>query len=171
MTRRRSNARESDDSFAEVLRREHEKARRQRHEKKFDAQIRALKLPPHACEYRFMAIYLGHDVENKSAKSNREYGLRDRIRDHALLTQAPVKDWRFDFAFPSVRVAVEIEGAPGRGRHTTGKGFTEDIEKYTEATILGWHVLRFTGQQVASGYAINSLIRFFKTLNRERNHD
>lgn len=50
------------------------------------------------------------------------------------------RKWRFDFAFPYVKVAVEIEG---RGRHQTVVGTRQDCEKYNAATLLGWRVLRF----------------------------
>lgn len=48
--------------------------------------------------------------------------------------------WRFDFAFPEQRVAVEIDG---RGRHQTVDGVRKDCEKMNEAARLGWRVLRF----------------------------
>ena len=36
----------------------------------------------------------------------------------------PERKWRFDFAWPERRFAVEIEGiTPGQGRHQTIKGF------------------------------------------------
>lgn len=55
------------------------------------------------------------------------------------------RKWRFDFAFPRHKVAVEIEGGVWtKGRHTRGSGFVKDMEKYNEATRLGWRILRFT---------------------------
>jgi hypothetical protein len=77
------------------------------------------------------------------------------------------RQWRFDFAFgwPSgIRLAVEIEGMVMRqdrqgnwqmgGRHGNIAGFEEDCVKYNTAALLGWTVLRFTGSQVKSGFAI-----------------
>lgn len=65
------------------------------------------------------------------------------------------RKWRFDFAWPALRVAVECEGgtfAPGRhqgrGRHLTSKGFHEDCNKYNIAAVLGWRVLRFDAQHL-----------------------
>jgi very-short-patch-repair endonuclease len=67
----------------------------------------------------------------------------------------PVRMWRFDFAWPENMVAVELEGGLyTSGRHTSIAGFTEDCEKYNEATLLGWRVLRFTGEQVRDGTAL-----------------
>ena len=58
----------------------------------------------------------------------------------------PVRRWRFDFAFPDAKVAVETEGGIWiRGRHSRGKGFENDCFKYSAAAALGWAVLRFTG--------------------------
>jgi very-short-patch-repair endonuclease len=57
----------------------------------------------------------------------------------------PKRRWRFDFAWPAEKIAVECEGGTwSGGRHTRGKGYEGDCEKYNEAVILGWRVLRFT---------------------------
>jgi len=57
----------------------------------------------------------------------------------------PTRRWRFDFAWPSKKIAVEIEGGTWTGgRHTRGAGFQKDCEKYNAAAVLGWTVLRFT---------------------------
>lgn len=52
--------------------------------------------------------------------------------------------WRFDFAWPDRRLAVEVEGGVWvRGRHTRGAGYLKDLEKYNRAVELGWRVLRY----------------------------
>lgn len=61
----------------------------------------------------------------------------DTVREHRF---HPVRKWRFDFAWPSQRVGVEIDG---RGRHQTVAGVRADCEKMNEAIRLGWRVLRF----------------------------
>ena len=62
----------------------------------------------------------------------------------------PTRKWRFDFAVPSLMIAIEIEGGVySRGRHTRGKGYINDMEKYNAAQLLGWQVFRFTPQQHA----------------------
>ena len=49
---------------------------------------------------------------------------------------------------------VEFEGgAWTRGRHTRGKGFIADLEKYNVASGLGYKVFRFTPDQVKRGEA------------------
>lgn len=53
--------------------------------------------------------------------------------------------WRFDFAWPDLRIAVEIEGGVyTRGRHVRPGGYQGDIEKYNAAVLAGWRVLRYT---------------------------
>ena len=55
----------------------------------------------------------------------------------------PTRRWRFDYAIPSHKIALEVEGGVfSKGRHTRGAGFIGDIEKYNEATRLGWRVVR-----------------------------
>ena len=61
----------------------------------------------------------------------------------------PVRRWRFDFAFPEHKVAVEIEGGTfAKSRHTTGTGYEKDCEKYNSAILNGWRVFRFTGKMI-----------------------
>ena len=51
--------------------------------------------------------------------------------------------WRFDFAWPDHRIAVEIEGiTPGGGRHQRFMGFMADATKYEAAMLEGWTVYR-----------------------------
>ena len=65
------------------------------------------------------------------------------------------RQWKFDIAVPAFKWAIEIEGgAWSKGRHTRGKGFIADMEKYNRATADGWQVLRFTPQQVLDGTAM-----------------
>jgi len=57
--------------------------------------------------------------------------------------------WRFDFSNKKLKLAIEIEGGVwNRGRHIRGKGFIADCEKYNQAQLLGWKVLRYTPQQL-----------------------
>ena len=57
----------------------------------------------------------------------------------------PTRRWRFDFANLERMIAVEVEGGVWTGgRHTRGKGFEGDIEKYNCGVALGWRILRTT---------------------------
>lgn len=68
---------------------------------------------------------------------------------------ASPRRWRFDFAWTEHRIAVEVEGgAFVQGRHTRGLAFEADCEKYNEAALLGWRVLRVTPRQITDGQAI-----------------
>ena len=61
----------------------------------------------------------------------------------------PTRRWRFDFAHPVLKIAVEVEGGVWiKGRHTRGKGFLGDLEKYNAAVLLGWKVLRYETKQI-----------------------
>lgn len=73
------------------------------------------------------------------------------------------RQWRFDFAFPEKKLAVEVEGGihlSGRrqGRHTRGAGFEDDCQKYNVATILGWRVMRVTPGQIQAGLAMTWIL-------------
>jgi hypothetical protein len=53
--------------------------------------------------------------------------------------------YRFDWAIPDLKIAIEYEGLNSeKSRHTTKKGYTGDCEKYNKATIQGWKILRYT---------------------------
>lgn len=66
----------------------------------------------------------------------------------------PTRKWLLDFAWPELKVAVEVEGGTWvRGRHTRPEGYARDCEKYNAAALLGWQVYRFTGDAVSSGEA------------------
>lgn len=68
--------------------------------------------------------------------------------------------WRADFAWPEQKVLVEVEGGIySQGRHTRAAGYTADAEKYNEAQLLGFVVLRFTSPMVVSGLALATLTR------------
>jgi hypothetical protein len=70
------------------------------------------------------------------------------------------RKWRFDWAWPTKRIALEIEGGVWTsGRHTRGKGFEADCEKYAEAAILGWTVIRVTPKMIANGTAASYIRR------------
>lgn len=96
--------------------------------------VRAHRVPQPVEEYRFATEQVGGSGR----------GLRSR------LAAAGLRDWRFDFAWPSVKVAVECEGGIwNRGRHTRARGYTGDCQKYNAAAALGWTVIRVTSPMLA----------------------
>lgn len=67
--------------------------------------------------------------------------------------------WRADFAIPSKMLLIEVEGGSWtNGRHNRGSGMAADCIKYNTAVLRGWKILRFTTEQVLSGYAIDTVI-------------
>lgn len=56
------------------------------------------------------------------------------------------RKWRFDFAIPEIKAAVEFEGGIflKKSGHNTAKHYTKDTEKYNTATVQGWRVIRVT---------------------------
>lgn len=61
----------------------------------------------------------------------------------------PVRKWRFDYAIPEHKIALEVEGGVWTGgRHISPKGFLGDIEKYNTATLMGWRVFRTTPEDL-----------------------
>ena len=56
------------------------------------------------------------------------------------------RKWRFDYAIlEPYFIAIEVEGGVWtNGRHTRGKGFLSDVEKYNAGTLAGWRIFRVT---------------------------
>ena len=105
-------------------------------------QVKACKLPMPEREYRFGAVAAGGPGK----------GLRKRLQEAGL------KDWRFDFAWPDLMLAVEVEGGGWiQGRHNRGEGFLMDLRKYGAAQRMGWTVYRTAGELIKSGEAVHTI--------------
>lgn len=73
---------------------------------------------------------------------------------------AAPRRWRFDYAWPDAELALEVEGgAFTRGRHTRGVGFINDMEKYSEAAVRGWAVIRVTPSQLLQPRTLDWIAR------------
>lgn len=93
--------------------------------------------------------------------------VRNKAKQHVFPGLPPVereyrfalpRKWRFDYAWPAQKIALEIEGGVWiQGRHTRGKGFLEDMNKYNEAGFLGWRVFRATPEQLKERTILNRL--------------
>ena len=59
------------------------------------------------------------------------------------------RKWRADYAWPNIKLAVELEGGIyTKGRHVRGKGYENDLEKYNSMIINGWVLLRYTPSKI-----------------------
>ena len=63
----------------------------------------------------------------------------------------PKRRWRADFAHLPTKTLIEVEGGGYRmGRHNRTVGFFQDSEKYLEAALLGFRVIRLASPQITS---------------------
>lgn len=70
----------------------------------------------------------------------------------------PKRKWRADFHIVGKKILVEVEGGIwSGGRHTRGKGYIGDMEKYNAAVMMGYQVIRFSTEQVKSGLAVQQI--------------
>lgn len=70
----------------------------------------------------------------------------------------PTRKWRYDYAVPEYKIALEVEGGVWtKGRHTRPQGFLGDIEKYNAGTLLGWRIFRVTPDELYSNKTLNLL--------------
>lgn len=67
-----------------------------------------------------------------------------------------VRRWRWDFRVKDI--LIDIQGGTWTGgRHVRGTGYQNDCDKANAAVKQGYKVLRFTGQDVKSGAAMQFL--------------
>ena len=93
----------------------------------------------------------------KKQSKKREYPIFEAIIKQTLKRPVvkeykfhPKRKWRFDFAVPEIKIAIEIEGAifsKSRLGHSSGIGIKNDMEKYNAAQLMGWKVLRYMPEQ------------------------
>ena len=77
---------------------------------------------------------------------------------------APPRRWKADFLVEG-KLLLEVEGVtyfgPRIGRHQSAKGYEKDCEKYNEALLAGYDVLRVTQNMVRDGRAQEFVRRYF----------
>jgi hypothetical protein len=96
-------------------------------------RIYASDYPQPETEYRFAAHAVGGPGR----------GVRARLEADGLA------DWRFDFAWVSEGVALELDGGTwANGRHSRGAGYAEDCRKLNAAVTMGWRVYRLTSDML-----------------------
>lgn len=77
------------------------------------------------------------------------------IREYRFMEN---RDFRFDYAWPDRKIAVEVQGMVHRIRSR----FLSDVEKLAMAQIYGWRVLLVAGQDVRSGRAVSWLVTLWE---------
>jgi very-short-patch-repair endonuclease len=93
----------------------------------------------------------------------------------------PSRKFRFDFAWPRSKLAVEIQGfGPG---HFSLQGATADYDRHIEALKLNWKIIYLTSkhldprrisdicEEIASLLSINKTQTGYVPLARRRMHD
>jgi len=81
----------------------------------------------------------------------------------------PVRRWRFDYAIPDIKLAVEYNGhggfvkAGGISRHGSIIGMTNDAEKMNSAIADGWRVLTFTALHFSASERFKRNLTDFRT--------
>ena len=88
----------------------------------------------------------------------RELGLTPFAREHMFHER---RKWCFDFCVPAAKLGIEIEGGIyTNGGHTRGAGYQANLDKYNAAVCDGWHLLRFSVDDVRFGRDIAYLEAF-----------
>jgi very-short-patch-repair endonuclease len=97
------------------------------------------------------------ELEETMAGSLRMNGLPEAVREYPF-AQSLGRKWRFDFAWPESKVALEVEGGTFvRSKHTSGIGIQRDIDKTNMAVLLGWMVIRATKEMVEDNRAADTI--------------
>lgn len=89
----------------------------------------------------------------KTSRLERRFELLWRTVDGPALEPEfrfhPTRKWRADYAHLESRTLIELEGGVWvGGRHNRAAGFVADAEKYLEATLAGWRVVRLVDSQL-----------------------
>jgi very-short-patch-repair endonuclease len=94
-------------------------------------------------------------LEERLALEMRHYRIPEPVRQAQIV---PGRKFRFDFAWPDHKLAVEINGGEfTQGAHNRSWGQRRDNEKSRLAQQLGWRVWTFTGSQVRDATAIDTI--------------
>jgi very-short-patch-repair endonuclease len=98
----------------------------------------------------------GSKLEAEFALQLRAHGVTGWTREFRF---HPTRKWRFDFAFPEQKVAIELHGATySNGRHNRGTGMRNDADKTNAAQLMGWLTLTFTSDHLKDGTAMQHVM-------------
>lgn len=116
----------------------------------------------------------GDSLGREKTGSVGEQTLALHLRTHGVAFETefrfnPDRRWKSDFRILKTKMLVEVEGGTWTGgRHTRGKGYAQDCEKYNWATSHGFLVLRYTTAQVNSGMALEGILTALKNIGDVR---
>lgn len=80
----------------------------------------------------------------------------------------PSRMWRFDYAIPDLKIAIEIDGGVWTyGRHNRASSYIKDAEKLNTAASLGWLVLRIVRENSYTIATLDLIKQTIKTRNNE----
>jgi hypothetical protein len=113
--------------------------------------------PCHVCGHRNCTC-----LEDSLAGQMHMAGFPEPVREFPFAR--PIgRNWRADFGWPFIRLIVECEGGIwSAGAHVRGTGYSEDLDKYNQAALMGYMVLRFTKEMVEDGRALGVIERGMK---------
>lgn len=63
----------------------------------------------------------------------------------------PPRKYVWDFAFPEIRLLIEVQGGTwrrGKTAHTSGEGVRRDVRKNNLAVLHGWHCIYLTSDMI-----------------------
>ena len=80
-------------------------------------------------------------VVSKRSPEIQVAGVLEGCKNVAEWSFHPDRKWRFDYALPDLKIAIEVDGGVFTGgRHSGGVGQVKDMEKCNHAASLGWLV-------------------------------
>jgi hypothetical protein len=100
-------------------------------------------------------------------KANNEIVLK-WFAEHKLTPVAehrfdPERRWRFDYAWPDAKVALEVQGGLfNGGRHSRGPALLKEHEKLNAAACAGWRILYTIPRDLCTKDVIEMIKRAIK---------
>jgi very-short-patch-repair endonuclease len=85
------------------------------------------------------------ELEKRMGRLLRRAGLPAAAFHYAVYTPAGVFLAEVDFAYPEIKLAIEVDGF---GAHGTPRAMAKDFVRQNGLVPYGWRVLRFTWRQV-----------------------
>lgn len=81
----------------------------------------------------------------------------------AKLDAAGMNDYQMDFAWPSLKIGLEVNGGQFvRSGHSSPTGLARDAMKINQANFLGWRLFVVTTSMVIDGVSLRQIADFIK---------